>query len=327
MWRLNPFGECMTTVSITMRQMLEAGVHFGHQKRYWNPKMAPYIFGIRHQIHIINLEQTLPLYRDALTFVQKVASGRGGKILFVGTKPAAQEIVREEAIRAGMPYVNRRWLGGMLTNYKTIRQSIKRLKDLENMRDNGGLEQVSKKEGLTLLRELTKLDANLSGIKDMGGLPDAMFVIDVGYEKTAVAEAKRLGIPVIGVVDTNYNPEGVDYLIPGNDDSVRSIRLYCQGIGDTILAAKQNAAEEMLAKVKEEGTEAAEGEEGKATRKVVVKKSTKKPEDVSAVADKAAPSKKAADKPAAAAAAKKPAARKPAAKKADASAETAEKGE
>jgi len=324
MWRLNPFGEFMTTVSISMRQMLEAGVHFGHQKRYWNPKMAPYIFGIRHQIHIINLEQTLPLYREALSFIQKIASSKS-KILFVGTKPAAQEIVREEAVRCGMPYVNRRWLGGMLTNYKTIRQSIKRLKDLEAMRDDGSLAQLSKKESLMMLRELTKLDANLSGIKDMGGLPDALFIIDVGYEKTAVAEAKRLGIPVIGVVDTNYNPEGIDYLIPGNDDSVRSIRLYCQGIADTILESKQSAAEEMLAKVKEEGVEV---EEDKAKRKVVLKKSAKKPEDEVAADVKVSDTKtadakaKVAEKPSAGG--KKPVARKPVAKKADVQADSKE---
>jgi small subunit ribosomal protein S2 len=262
-------------VSITMRQMLEAGVHFGHQKRFWNPKMAPYIFGIRQQIHIINLEQTLPLYRDSLTFIQKSVSSRG-KILFVGTKPAAQEIIREEAARCNMPYVDRRWLGGMLTNYKTIRQSIKRLKDLEVMRDSGTLEQLSKKEGLMLLRELKKLEASLGGIKDMGGLPDALFIIDVGHEKTAVAEARRLGIPVIGIVDTNNNPEKIDYVIPGNDDSVRSIRLYCQGVADVILETKQNLAEEMLAQraLKELATEEVNADpEAAIKRKVVVKKS------------------------------------------------------
>ena len=243
---------------ITMRQMLEAGVHFGHQKRFWNPKMAPYIFGVRHQIHIINLEHTLPLYREALDFIGRLTANRG-KILFVGTKPAAQEIIREEAARCSMPFVDRRWLGGMLTNYKTIRQSIKRLKDLEIMRDDGSLEQVTKKEGLMLLRELKKLEVSLSGIKDMGGLPDALFVIDVGHEKTAVAEAKRLGIPVIGVVDTNYNPEGIDHIVPGNDDSMRAIRLYCQGVADTVLSARQNIAETMQAHAKEAGIEEIDG--------------------------------------------------------------------
>ncbi len=207
-------------ITITMRQMLEAGVHFGHQKRFWNPKMGPYIFGVRHQIHIINLEHTLPLYREALNFVHNIASNRG-KILFVGTKQAAQDIVREEATRCGMPYVNYRWLGGMLTNYKTIRQSIKRLKDLEYMRDNHGFEGLTKKETMMSMRELKKLELSLNGIKEMGGLPDALFVIDVGHEKIAVDEAKRLGIPVIGIVDTNNSPDRIDYMIPGNDDSIR----------------------------------------------------------------------------------------------------------
>ncbi len=259
---------------ITMRQLLEAGVHFGHQKRFWNPKMAPFIFGVRHQIHIINLEHTLPLYREALDFIGRLTANRG-KILFVGTKPAAQEIVREEASRCGMPFVDRRWLGGMLTNYKTIRQSIRRLKDLETMRDDGSFEQLTKKEGLMLLRELKKLEVSLSGIKDMGGLPDALFVIDVGHEKTAVAEAKRLGIPVIGVVDTNYNPEDIDHVIPGNDDSMRAIRLYCQGVADIVLSAKQNLAETMAAQIKETGSEEAEG--GKSGKqKQVIKKAAPK---------------------------------------------------
>ncbi len=263
--------------NITMRQMLEAGVHFGHQKRFWNPKMAPYIFGVRHQIHIINLEYSLPLYREALTFIERLTANRG-KILFVGTKPAAQEIIREEAARCSMPFVDRRWLGGMLTNYKTIRQSIKRLKDLEAMRDDGSLDQLTKKEGLMLLRELKKLEVSLSGIKDMGGLPDALFVIDVGHEKTAVAEAKRLGIPVIGVVDTNYNPDGIDHIIPGNDDSMRAIRLYCQGVADTVLAAKQNIAETMLAKAKESGVEETEGAKSN-KQKQVLKKVSKKSDE------------------------------------------------
>ncbi len=284
-------------MTVTMRQMLEAGVHFGHQKRFWNPKMAPFIFGVRHQIHIINLEQTLPLYIEALTVIQRIASSRG-KILFVGTKPAAQEIIREEASRANMPYVDRRWLGGMLTNYKTIRQSIKRLREIETIRDDGTLEQLSKKEGLMLLRELKKLEASLGGIKDMGGLPDALFVIDVGHEKTAIAEARRLGIPVIGIVDTNNNPEKIDYLIPGNDDSVRSIRLYCQGIADAILEAKQNMAEEMLEQMKEKGAgEEVDAEADAGKRKVLLKKPVKKADgeegaESAASADNSAPAAK-----------------------------------
>lgn len=276
--------------SVTMRQMLEAGVHFGHQKRFWNPQMAPFIFGVRQQIHIINLEQTLPLYLDALACIQKVISSRG-KILFVGTKPAAQEIIREEAARCSMPYVDRRWLGGMLTNYKTIRQSIKRLRDLETIRDDGTLEQLSKKEGLMVLRELKKLEASLGGIKDMGGLPDALFVIDVGHEKTAVAEARRLGIPVIGIVDTNNSPEKIDYVIPGNDDSVRSIRLYCRGVADVILETKQSMAEEMLAQralQKEKEPAPEEGEtEAVNKRKVFVKKAARKDEPETTASTKA----------------------------------------
>ncbi len=262
----------MTT--ITMRQMLEAGVHFGHQTRFWNPKMAEYIFGIRHRIHIVNLEKTLPLLREATTAVHRVAASRG-KVLFVGTKPAAQAIVREEALRCGMPFVDRRWLGGMLTNYKTIRQSIKRLRDLETMRDDGSLEKLTKKEGLNLLRELTKLEASLGGIKNMGALPDSIFVVDVGQEKTAVAEARRLGIPVIGIVDTNNSPDDVDYVIPGNDDSARAIRLYCQVFADAILEAQQQIAEENAAQSKGEAEAAPKAEEGE-KRKVVVKKVEKK---------------------------------------------------
>jgi len=239
----------MTTV--TMRQMLEAGVHFGHQKRFWNPKMAPYIFGIRHQIHIINLEHTLPLYRDAVNFLSGIVAKKG-KVLFVGTKRGAQDIIREEASRCGMPYVDHRWLGGMLTNYKTIRQSIRRLKDLETMRDDGSFDRLTKKEGLMLTRELTKLQGSLNGIKDMGGLPDALFVIDIGHEKTALTEAKKLGIPVVGVVDTNYNPMLVDYVIPGNDDSQRAIQLYCQGLADAILDARKLIVEHAAVQVAKE---------------------------------------------------------------------------
>jgi small subunit ribosomal protein S2 len=223
---------------ISMRQMLEAGVHFGHQTRFWNPQMRPYIFGERNKIHILNLEETLPLYIDAVNFIGKLASKKG-KVLFVGTKRAAQEVVKAEAIRCGMPYVNRRWLGGMLTNYKTVRSSIKRLKDLETMTEDGTLNQLTKKEALSMTRELEKLERSLGGIKDMNGLPDAMFIIDVGHEKIAVSEAKKLGIPVIGVVDTNNSPKNVDYVIPGNDDAIRAISLYAKGIADTIIEAKE----------------------------------------------------------------------------------------
>jgi small subunit ribosomal protein S2 len=219
---------------VTMRQMLEAGVHFGHQTRYWNPKMAPYIFGERNRIHIINLEQTLPLFKEAMNFLGRMAASNG-TILFVGTKRAAQETIRDEAKRCGMPYVNRRWLGGMLTNFKTVKQSISRLKEVEAMVQEGSLERVSKKEGLLLQRELAKLEASLGGIKDMSGLPDVLFIIDVGYEKIAVSEASKLGIPVVGVVDTNNSPDGVDYVIPGNDDAIRAVQLYVQAVADAVL--------------------------------------------------------------------------------------------
>ncbi|MEK7322383.1 MAG: 30S ribosomal protein S2 [Pseudomonadota bacterium] len=225
----------MATVS--MRQMLEAGVHFGHQTRYWHPKMAQYIFGDRNKIHIINLEKTLPLFEEATNFISGLASKKG-TILFVGTKRSAQQAVEEEAKRCGMPYVNQRWLGGMLTNFKTIRQSIRRLKELDAMRQDGSLERFSKKEALGLSRELDKLERSLGGIKDMPGLPDALFVIDVGNENIAVAEAKKLGIPVIGVVDTNNSPENIDYIIPGNDDAVRAVQLYVRGVADAVVNGK-----------------------------------------------------------------------------------------
>lgn len=219
--------------NITMRQMLEAGVHFGHQARYWNPKMAPYIFGERNRIHIINLELTLPLFNDAMNYLGKLAS-KGGKVLFVGTKRSARETIREEADRASMPYVNFRWLGGMLTNFKTVRQSIQRLKDLETLEREGGFDRVSKKEALGLRREMDKLEKSLGGIKDMGGLPDALFVIDVGHERIAVSEAAKLGIPVIAVVDTNNPLDDIDYVIPGNDDAMRAIQLYVTAAADAI---------------------------------------------------------------------------------------------
>ena len=225
----------MTDVS--MRQMLEAGVHFGHQTRFWHPKMAPYIFGERNKIHIINLEKTLPLFNDAMNFVGRLAAKRG-KVLFVGTKRAAQDVVEREAQRCGMPYVNRRWLGGMLTNFKTVKQSIKRLKELEDTINNGGLERVSKREGLQLQREYAKLNHGLAGIKDMERLPDALFIIDVGFEKIAIAEAVKLKIPVVAVVDTNSKPDDVAYVIPGNDDSLSAINLYAKAAADAVLDAR-----------------------------------------------------------------------------------------
>lgn len=226
---------------VSMREMLEAGVHFGHQSRFWNPKMSPFLFGQRNKIHIINLEKTLPLYNDAVNFIGKLAAKRK-KILFVGTKRAAQNIIREEAERCEMPYINRRWLGGLLTNFKTVKQSINRLKELEAQQDDGSMERLGKKDQLILRRELEKLERTLSGIKDMGGLPDALFVIDVGYEYIAVKEARKLGIPVVGVVDSNNSPDGIDYIIPGNDDAIRSIRLYCKGIADAIIEGRQSVA-------------------------------------------------------------------------------------
>jgi small subunit ribosomal protein S2 len=224
-----------------MRQMLQAGVHFGHQTRYWNPKMAAYIFGQRNKIHIVNLEKTLPLYQEALGYLGKLAAN-GGRILFVGTKRAAQEAIREHASRCSMPYVNHRWLGGMLTNFKTVRQSIQRLKELESMFEDGSIERFGKKEALTLSRERDKLERSLGGIKNMDTLPDAMFVIDVGHEKIAVAEANKLGIPVVGVVDTNNDPSSIDYVIPGNDDAIRAVRLYIEGAADAVLDGRQTAA-------------------------------------------------------------------------------------
>jgi small subunit ribosomal protein S2 len=221
-----------------MRQMLEAGVHFGHQTRYWNPQMAPYIFGERNKIHIINLEHTLPMFNDAANFVGQLAAKKG-TILFVGTKRASQDPVKEAALRCGMPYVNRRWLGGMLTNYKTVRSSVKRLKDLEVVTQDGTLHRITKKEALSLTRELEKLERSLGGIKDMNSLPDALFIIDVGYERIAVQEAVKLGIPVVGVVDTNNSPLNIDYIIPGNDDAIRAITLYVNGMADAIIESRQ----------------------------------------------------------------------------------------
>ena len=224
----------------SMRDMLEAGVHFGHQTRYWNPRMAPYIFGERNKVHIVNLEKTLPLFNEAVNFLGRMAANRGN-ILFVGTKRAAQDVIKREAQRCGMPYVDRRWLGGMLTNFRTVRDSIRRLKDLEEMVNEGALNRLSKKEALARQRELDKLERGLGGIKNMDGLPDVLFVVDVGHEKIAVAEAVKLGIPVVGVVDTNNSPDGVDYLIPGNDDAIRAINLYVSAVADAVIDARQAA--------------------------------------------------------------------------------------
>jgi small subunit ribosomal protein S2 len=223
----------------SMRQMLEAGVHFGHQTRYWNPKMAPFIFGERSRIHIINLERTLPLYHEALEFVKRLVTD-GGTVLFVGTKRAARDTVAEEAKRCGMPYVNQRWLGGTLTNFKTVRQSIRRMKELELQSEDGTFDRLGKKEVITLRREMDKLEKSLGGIKDMGGLPDALFIIDVGHEKIAVSEARKLNIPIVGIVDTNNSPDDVDYVIPGNDDAIRAVQLYAQGIADAVLLGKES---------------------------------------------------------------------------------------
>ena len=232
-------------MSVTMREMLEAGVHFGHQTRFWNPKMAPYIFGHRNKIHIVNLEKTLVMYQDAMKYLRQLSANRGN-ILFVSTKRQAREIMAEEAARAGMPFVDQRWLGGMLTNFKTVKGSIKRLKDMEATTADGGLERMSKKEGLTFQREMTKLNQSLGGIKDMVGLPDALFVIDVGYHKIAITEANKLGIPVVAVVDTNHTPAGIDYIIPGNDDSGKAIRLYAKGAADAILEGRSASLQEVV---------------------------------------------------------------------------------
>jgi small subunit ribosomal protein S2 len=233
-------------MSITMRQMLEAGVHFGHQTRFWNPKMSPFIFGARNKIHIINLEKSLPMYQEALKYVRQLTSNKG-QILFVGTKRQAREIVKEEAQRAGAPYVDYRWLGGMLTNFKTVKGSIKRLKEMDAMIADGSMERLSKKEQLLNGREREKLERSLGGIKDMGGVPDALFVIDVGFHKIAVTEAKKLGIPIVGVVDSNNSLDGIDYVIPGNDDSTRAIRLYARGVADAILEGRSQVISELVA--------------------------------------------------------------------------------
>ncbi len=237
----------MSQVQVSMRDLLQAGAHFGHQTRYWNPKMGQYIFGARNKIHIINLEYTVPAFNDALEMVRRLA-GNKNKILFVGTKRAAGKVIREQAERAGMPYVNHRWLGGMLTNYKTIRASIKRLRDLEAQQADGTFERLTKKEALMRSRDMEKLERSIGGIKDMGGLPDALFVVDVDHERIAISEANKLGIPVIGIVDTNSNPDGVDYIIPGNDDAIRAIKLYVTAVADACLAGKIESGDTVVTK-------------------------------------------------------------------------------
>jgi small subunit ribosomal protein S2 len=247
-------------MAITMREMLEAGVHFGHQTRFWNPKMAPYIFGHRNKIHIINLEKSLPMFQDASKFARQLAANRG-TILMVGTKRQARDIVATEARRAGVPFVDQRWLGGMLTNFKTVKTSIKRLKDMKAQQE-AGLESMSKKEQLMFQREMEKLEKDIGGIQDMNSLPDAIFVIDVGFHKIAVSEAKKLGIPLIGVVDTNHSPVGIDYVIPGNDDSAKAVALYARGIADAVLEGRANAANDVVKAVSEGSDEFVEVPEG-----------------------------------------------------------------
>ena len=247
-------------MSVTMREMLEAGVHFGHQTRFWNPKMAPYIFGHRNKIHIINLEKSLPLFQEAQKFAKQLAANRG-TILMVGTKRQAREILATEAQRAGVPFVDQRWLGGMLTNFKTVKTSIKRLKDMKAQQE-AGLENLSKKEQLTFSREIEKLEEDIGGIQDMAALPDAIFIIDVGFHKIAVAEAKKLGIPLIGVVDSNHSPEGIDYVIPGNDDSSKAVTLYARGIADAIIEGRNSATGDVVKAIAEGNDEFVEVEEG-----------------------------------------------------------------
>jgi small subunit ribosomal protein S2 len=240
-------------MSVTMREMLEAGVHFGHQTRFWNPKMAPFIFGHRNKIHIINLEKSLPMFQEAQKFAKQLTANRG-TILMVGTKRQARELLAAEAQRAGVPYVDQRWLGGMLTNFKTVKTSIKRLKDMKAQQE-AGLESMSKKEQLTFTREIEKLEKDIGGIQDMNALPDAIFIIDVGFHKIAVAEAKKLGIPLIGVVDSNHSPEGIDYVIPGNDDSAKAVALYARGIADAIIAGRADAVNDVVKAAAPEGSD------------------------------------------------------------------------
>ncbi|MGB5438103.1 MAG: 30S ribosomal protein S2 [Gammaproteobacteria bacterium] len=301
---------------VTMRQMLEAGVHFGHQTRYWNPKMAPYIFGERGKIHIINLEKTLPLFDEAMNYLSSLVAN-GSTVLFVGTKRSAQGAIREHAERCGMPYVNHRWLGGMLTNYKTVRASIKRLKDLEAMSADGTFDRLSKKEGLMLTRELEKLERSLGGIKDMRGIPDAMFIVDVGHEDIAISEARKLGIPVIGIVDTNNSVEGVDYVIPGNDDAIRAIKLFVESAANAVETGKLSVAH-AVANSNDEFVELDEEGASRPPRKKARAPAGKKTADKVTVKKKAAPKKAAA---ASKAAPKKAAAKKAATTEAEADAD------
>jgi small subunit ribosomal protein S2 len=305
----------------SMKKMLEAGVHFGHRSRFWHPKMEPYIYGTRNGVHIINLEKTLPQFNDVLNFASKTAS-QGGSILFVGTKRAASNIIKEEAIRCGMPYVNHRWLGGMMTNYKTIKASIKRLKDLEFLAEEN-FAQFTKKEALVMTREMEKLERSLGGIKDLGSIPDVVFVVDIGHEKNAVREARTLRLPIIGVVDSNHNPEGIDYVIAGNDDSIRAISYYARKIADAVLEAKASivetkpAAKKAESAAKKPATEAAAEEKKPAVEPATEAAAEEKKPAVEPATEAAAEEKKPAVEPATEAAAeeKKPAAKKPAAKK------------
>jgi len=293
--------------NVSMRQMLEAGVHFGHQTRYWNPKMAPYIFGARGKIHIINLEKTMPLMQDAMNYLSSLAAKRGS-ILFVGTKRAASDAIAENATRAGCPYVSHRWLGGMLTNYRTVKKSIKRLKQLEEMLESGGFDHLVKKEKLQLEREMNKLDRSLGGIKDMRGIPDCLFVIDIGHENIAIKEAHTLGIPVVAVVDSNHSPDGVDYVIPGNDDAIRAIKLYTELAAEAILEGRASAPvageAEQAAAVEQESAAKTAGQTSKQTAKVVVKKGADDVTDAAARADAEAAEPTAADQAAEVVAAK-----------------------
>ncbi|MGI4856707.1 MAG: 30S ribosomal protein S2 [Janthinobacterium lividum] len=238
-------------MAVSMREMLEAGVHFGHQTRFWNPKMAPFIYGSRNKVHIINLDKTLPLFNDALKYVRQLSANRG-TVLFVGTKRQSRETIAAEAARAGMPYVNSRWLGGMMTNFKTLKASIKKLKDMEAQVEAGDLERMTKKEGLLFEREMSKLERSIGGVKNMPGIPDAIFIVDVGYHKIAVAEAKALGVPVIAVVDTNHSPDGLEYIIPGNDDSSKAVALYAQAMADAVLEGRETAMKDTVEAIRGE---------------------------------------------------------------------------
>ena len=249
-------------MAISMREMLDAGVHFGHQTRFWNPKMAQYIFGHRNKIHIINLEKSLPMFEEGLKFVRQLSANRG-TVLMVGTKRTARDTIAEEAARAGVPFVNQRWLGGMLTNFKTVKLSLKRLKEMKVLQE-AGLDALSKKEQLTFAREMAKLEKDMGGIQDMPALPDALFIIDVGYHKIAVQEARKLGIPVVGIVDTNHSPEGIDYIIPGNDDSSKAVIMYAKGVADAIIEGRANAVSDVVKAVSASGDEFVEVDEGQA---------------------------------------------------------------